>query len=32
VPSLTRLLLLRRRAPRLLFDFDDAIWLRSASA
>jgi glycosyltransferase involved in cell wall biosynthesis len=30
-PSLTRLLLLRRRAPRLLFDFDDAIWLRSAS-
>jgi glycosyltransferase involved in cell wall biosynthesis len=32
VPSLTRLLLLRRRAPRLLFDFDDAIWLRGASA
>ena len=31
VPSLTRLLLLRRRAPRLLFDFDDAIWLRGAS-
>jgi glycosyltransferase involved in cell wall biosynthesis len=31
VPSLTRLLLLRRRARRLLFDFDDAIWLRGAS-
>jgi glycosyltransferase involved in cell wall biosynthesis len=31
VPSLTRLLLLRGRAPRLLFDFDDAIWLRGAS-
>jgi hypothetical protein len=29
---LTRLFLLRRRAPHLLFDFDDAIWLRSASA
>ena len=28
VPSLTQLLLLRRRVPRLLFDFDDAIWLR----
>jgi glycosyltransferase involved in cell wall biosynthesis len=26
--SLERLFLLRRRAPRLLFDFDDAIWLR----
>jgi glycosyltransferase involved in cell wall biosynthesis len=28
LPSLEKLLLLRRRAPRLLFDFDDAIWLR----
>jgi glycosyltransferase involved in cell wall biosynthesis len=32
VPSIPQLLVLRRRAPRLLFDFDDAIWLRSASA
>jgi glycosyltransferase involved in cell wall biosynthesis len=32
VPSLLQLLLLCRRGSRLLFDFDDAIWLRSASA
>ena len=28
VPTLTKLLLLRRRAPVIVFDFDDAIWLR----
>lgn len=28
VPPLAQLLLLRRRSPYLLFDFDDAIWLR----
>jgi glycosyltransferase involved in cell wall biosynthesis len=31
VPSVERLILLRRRGPRLLFDFDDAIWLRTPS-
>ena len=31
VPSVEQLFLLRRRAPRLLFDFDDAIWLRAPS-
>jgi Glycosyl transferases group 1 len=28
VPTLAKTLLLRRRAPVMLFDFDDAIWLR----